>query len=272
VANNQELLTQLQDWGTTQKVLPSPGVFNCDFYPSCQDSRKNRDLRRSKTCQMSYVGPTYASQKRKIVLVGMAHGEKRDALGQDFRVNQKGKEAWLRGKVSPHYLGIIRTAAALFGPLGRRCMDTCWVEGKCQYSGKSDSHLCVIRSIAQSNLAKCAAGGESGGCRATPKMYRNCSTHLLSELQILRPHVLVFHGAKLRVPFIHKARKTGWRIELVRKRRTPVLYHLTAPNFSCHVLFFHHPARNALNRQWAKVVRPALKALRLAGVTSVVDS
>jgi hypothetical protein len=100
-------------------------------------------------------------------------------------------------------------------------------------------------------------------------MKRNCAHHLVAELMILRPKLVVFHGvdAEWSIPQAIKPDKLNPVEEVPDHSSRPVLYEWQA--LRAHLLFLKHPSRGHLNRQWDRVVVPALNYLRARNLIPV---
>jgi hypothetical protein len=214
---------------------------------------------------MSYIGREYG-QTFRIVLVGMepvSEGSKFEY--EDFSKCRKGTEELFyeaKEQFNPHYRGIVRTASAVLGDQGTYCRETCAKVGRCSGANRTDTR-CVLLGIAQANLVKCAPDKNDRSAAATPVMRRNCQRHLLTELETLKPGLVVFHFANARWDILESE---GWNLtklaDATEDSYGAVIKVLKTPNLECPLLFLHHPARNGLEKQWRGVVEPALRFLR----------
>lgn len=268
------LLSELANWARERRILPEE--FACAQYEQCQESRRRRNLPLldgGKTCTMSYIGRQYgasvAGRTFRLVIVGLDNG---DPDSGNFVQRQEGFEDWYykqQEDFNQHYAGVIRTAAAVWGQAGRHCWENCWKNGKassCAGEKRLDGAKCVLLSFAQPNLVKCVSAPDRD-CRATVEMFRYCSRHLVNELNILKPDLVVFHGAPAKWSFPLAIHDEGYKITPVLDGPTddsefPVIQQLAAPNFGCIALFLAHPSRGHLERQWKPVVEQALEFLR----------
>jgi uracil-DNA glycosylase len=94
-------------------------------------------------------------------------------------------------------------------------------------------------------------------------MMTKCAHHLVNELKLLKPSLVVFHGVDARdhIRPEFAARDMDLKaVSTVEDRWGPVLYE--AHGLGARVLFLYHPSRGYLNRQWKSVVVPALNYLR----------
>lgn len=258
----RDLLAQLETWATNRRILPS--LFQCRHYASCNQSHGS--LQAGASVCMSYVGPRYEhpveGHDLRLVLVGMDHGgDTGGPYSEDFASRQQAiLSIPTRGSFNPHYRGVVKTAAAIFG----RATDcsTCAEQNQCQRRSEPDRR-CVLDMIAQPNLVKCANGSDmrSG---STPTMMGNCVGLLMEELEILHPTLVVFHGVGARRPFEAAIESRGWTHTSVPVPgdQTDALHGVVGPSIRIHVLYLAHPARGHLARQWSAVVTPALALLR----------
>jgi hypothetical protein len=270
IMEETSMMLQLESWARNQGILPTARDFACPNYDDCQASLGQRPpdqlLNRERTCLMSNVGRLYYEQAFRLVTVGMDHRD-RDNWG-DFKKRQSGIENWFyheKHRFNEHYAGVIRTAAAVMGRTGEFCLANCLTTEK-KWGGQcfGSSNTCLLLRIAQPNLVKCVAA-KGADCKATENMRRNCSRFLHSELELLDPQLVVFHGVDSKEPFLSAVREAGQTIAQVDDA-TPtgqktVLYEMRGRH-NYLVLFLAHPSRYQLAAQWASVVEPTLKWLR----------
>jgi hypothetical protein len=261
--NNDSLMDRLKVW-SRERAQIDPDSFDCRFYAECNASIHER-LQGGSGCQMSYVGCGYGANTDsfRLVIVGMDSGEGEDKVGKDFDAARMSIEGWYQKDgcpFNPHYQGVVKTAAAIFGSSGQNCARLC--DKSCQKSniGAID---CVIDRIAQPNLVKCTPKDQkSRQSESTRNMKANCVNHLIAELQILKPNLTVFHGIEAR-SIVLPAFKTLYSDEpiplgKVRDGRGPVLWKTP----QTYLLFLYHPTYGWLNGEWNDVVEPCLKYLR----------
>jgi hypothetical protein len=170
-----------------------------------------------KHCLMSYVGRDYGGPGvfPRLALVGMDH---KFRIGGGFMARRLGIEKCYQNggdEFNEHYKGVVKTAAAVFGSAGGFCQRMC--RKFCQKSRALPSlrhpACCVLDRIAQPNAVKCVSKlATDSTCKATGPMWDNCAHHLVAELRILRPEVVIFHGAKIQSP-VTKAIKELEQIE-----------------------------------------------------------
>jgi uracil-DNA glycosylase len=92
-------------------------------------------------------------------------------------------------------------------------------------------------------------------------MRHNCAHHLIEELKLLRPNLVVFHGVNAREAVRAAIAPHVLRpIKEIKDTRGPVIYEWQ--DLSAHLLFLNHPSYNNLEKQWEPVVVPALDYLR----------
>jgi hypothetical protein len=262
--NNDALMADLNRWAREDARI-DPNVFDCRYYDNCNAS-VNDTLWRGKGCQMSYVGRHYGSnvagEPFRLVVVGIDHGEPE---GATFSESRAGIEKWYQagGKdFNQHYKGVVKTAAAVFGTTGEYCRRMCTTS--CQKSHDPSASQCVIDRIAQPNSVKCTPNDTvDRTSRATWPMKVNCAHHLMNELKLLKPGLVVFHGVDARWIMRPEFSASGLDLNAVRgvsDRYDSVLYE--SLTLGAHVLFLYHPSRGHLDKQWDTVVVPALDYLR----------
>lgn len=214
---------------------------------------------------MTYIGRDYgnmvADKSFRLVIIGKDHGystEPEDFLRRRSVIEQP-------GKFNPHYRGVIKTAAELFGHAGQHCFNKCVENSECVAAGLLHAQCCVLRSIAQPNLVKCASGQDMD-CRATGEMLRNCPQHLVQELLELKPDFIVFHGAEAKWAFPLAVQSANGKLVPVVEGPIdtdfPIIYELTLKDIHCPVLYLPHPSRGHLRRKWESLMVPALQMLR----------
>lgn len=97
-------------------------------------------------------------------------------------------------------------------------------------------------------------------------MISNCSRHLISELRILKPDLVVFHGIDLPDYMLRALEAEGisydYRSKIINSKGKHVLYHVEDKVLSTYMLFLAHPTYGWLDGQWHDVVEPALTELR----------
>jgi hypothetical protein len=282
MSNDDVLVSRLEEWASTRRIFPP--TFNCQHYECCEKSFYDgcgRRLEYGKTVVMSYVGRQYEDPlvdggQLRLVIVGIDHGKKGLKEAEFFGFKERRLEIEeYRDLTRPeeerrfrqHYGGVVRTVAAILGRRGLGCLEACW-KSRCRVDGE-----CVLLRFAQPNLVKCAAPSDQPdmNSKSTELMLNNCSEHLLEELTVFRPTLVVFHGARLRAVFDRAVRKReGWSLspQTMGPRNHGgelVVHRLTTPVFDAHVLYLHHPSHNHLNNQWDAVVSPALELLRSSG-------
>ena len=169
--SNAELLEKLKHWALQRKILPES--FDCPHYDDCNASleKKGMKLDGGKTCQMSYVGRDYGATELapgkpfRLVIVGIDPGANYEEAPEDFAESQKNIEKWFYGKPfdksHPHYLGVVRTAAAILGAAGRHCLENCWQRARCAGEARPSGVVCALRAFTQPNLVKCAPLSDS---------------------------------------------------------------------------------------------------------------
>jgi hypothetical protein len=268
-----ELVSRLDDWARKRQIFPKE--FDCPHYEECKGSLPgSATLDRGNTCSMSAVGEDYGKpiggKPFKLVFVGIDRGYR--GGGKGFTDMQNGEGPY--GGQSPlgqNYKGVVRTAAAILGSVGQHCLDNCY-KGRCVGDRRPNGELCILRFFAQPNLVKCAPAEGGMKTRTSSVMKIKCAEHLVSELSILKPNVLVFHAADARWCFGPAVENHNWRLSPIE---VPVpkyrggfspLHLLKADDFKCYVLFLNFPGHGWLERQRAPIVEPSLTFLRSEGV------
>jgi hypothetical protein len=278
--NNDELMATLKDWARNDAHI-NPGSFACGYYDRCNGSVGDK-LARGNGCNMSYVGRqfglTAASEDGegfRLMLVGIDHGEHEEGvLGANYdemreTTRIKGIEDWYQvggERYNSDYRAVVKTAATILGKSGQSCRLAC--EAACQKSNPehgSDSPMCVLDRIARANRVKCTPSDQQcRSSRATLKMMRNCAHHLMGEIRLLQPNLVVFHGKPSRR--METLREfNAYDVEAnavgeVSDKYGSVLYKL--PALRAHVLFLNHGAHNWLDRQWLDIVEPVVGFMR----------
>jgi hypothetical protein len=93
-------------------------------------------------------------------------------------------------------------------------------------------------------------------------MWGNCAHHLVAELKILRPELVIFHAADAKWSVTNVLRD----LEPIELEQTTDISLYRWSEEGAHLLFAHRPARGMLARQWSAVVVPALNYLRARNV------
>jgi hypothetical protein len=99
-------------------------------------------------------------------------------------------------------------------------------------------------------------------------MFNKCPLHLLSEIEVLKPDLVVLHGVPAEWAFPKPMQGKGYKDTLLpdspKHGDFPVIHEMIAlgGEWKCIVLYLMHPAHNGLNGQWKSVVEPALELLR----------
>ena len=264
--SNKSLISDIKAWAVSAGVAPRS--FDCKFYDQCNG--QNVMLDRGNTAVMSYLGREYGEPSvpamPRLVIVGMDHGCHASLTFDERREQIEEYESDTAGNFNPHYAGVVRTAAAFLGRHGTHCADAC--RARCARSrGPVAVDVCVLDRLAQPNLVKCVSSTvPNATCKATRVMRTNCCNHLVAELGLLRPDIVVVHGIKeqcrvLKHMEIHGIEHfdLGERIGISK-----VLYN--APGLGCHFVFLWHPSRNMMDRIWALRAVPTITYLTELGI------
>ncbi len=266
--NIDALMAELNRWARENARI-DPNAFDCGHYDSCNASAGGA-LWRGEGCQMSYVGRHYGSDAAgeafRLMLVGIDHGEKG---GADFDGQRRGIESSYQdgGKnFNPDYKGVVKTAATIFGGAGQYCREMC--TKACQKWRNPTAAQCVIDRIARANSVKCTPEETvNRASRAKWPMKVNCVHHLISEIRLLEPKLVVFHEAPARyfvLPALKSCSLDYDPIGDIRDAHGSVLYKSRA--LSTHLLFLYHSSRNNLAKQWEPIVVPVIRYMRENGI------
>jgi hypothetical protein len=188
----------------------------------------------------AYVGSFYGrGSGPRVLFVGYDCGRDPDPTPVDRRntiltaYREKATE-W-----NQHYKGLICVAGAL---TGSHCSELCGQ--KCALAPEED---CVLCRVAQTNAVKCVPENSSSMDFQGRKYIKACIPLLFSEIEILRPDVIVVHGADLWHPFELQSKRLGnfefgpdHRIGVLRLQRN------AGETTNCTVGFLRHPARGWL--------------------------
>jgi uracil-DNA glycosylase len=256
-----DTITELTNW--SNEVGIDPDHFSCRNFASCAAS-VHGNLGPGTSAMMSYVGPQYdageLTEGFSLAIVGMDHGDVDSGSYRD-RTNDIISFYRLGGEpFNPHYAGVIRTAAAIFGQTGKRCETECVTRcrGACD-----DQQPCVLERIFQPNVAKCVPTHALNRTSVvSQRMRENCAYHLLAELTIARPNLIVLHGAAVHSAFLMAVKATSQDVQISNFGNVQIVAAECLPG---PALLLHHPSRGWLDRQWQSSVLPALELLRSQG-------
>jgi hypothetical protein len=267
--DNDVLMGELTGWAErTAKI--DPNHFDCAYVDACNASTGGK-LSKGKGCHMSYLGRRYGEKlgdlEFRLMFVGIDPGEREKSFTfQETRDGKEGIETLypISGcRFNQHYEGIAKTAAAVFGEAGARCRRDCI--RSCNKKHDVEPTFCALNHIIQANMVKCVrSDADSRKSKSTPRMKKNCLNHLIVEIQVTRPSLIVFQGVDARYFVLPKLRELDANLAEVSDIRDehgqPVLYN--SRQFNTHLLFLKHPSYNHLTSQWLPVVVPALQYLR----------
>jgi hypothetical protein len=212
-------------------------------------------LRKGAGCCMSYVGPQYGNGFR-LAIVGIDHSdfapatfEERQREMLDMYIKERKTE---RKNFNQNYAEVVKMAAAVLGKSTDHCLTAC--TKTCETKNNED---CVLNRITQPNLVKCVPQmAENMTSRATWTMKVKCARHLVSELRILRPEMIIFHGVQSRRIMRPEFERVGVDLDAIEEcadSHSPVLYR--SAELGAHILFLYHPSHGWLDRQWSQVER-----------------
>ncbi|MCR1347044.1 uracil-DNA glycosylase family protein [Acidithiobacillus ferrooxidans] len=250
---------ELRHWACESAKI-CPDKFECFYYNSCSEGV---GLEHGNTVVMSYIGKNYYKEDNfKIAIIGIDHGgpdhnsfsERREVIESHYQKNPD-------GNFNPHYKGVVKTAAVFLGNKGAFCLGNC--VHNCNHDA-NPQHECVIDKIAQPNLVKCVPiNAKNRTSVSTTTMKKNCVNHLIEELRILEPKLIIVHGSGSRVYIERGLSGSGNGLSTIDsddKDLSEHLYRIEA--LSAHILFLPHPAHNWLNRVWGSVVLKAVDYLK----------
>jgi hypothetical protein len=269
--DNDALLAKLNRWAREDARI-DPHAFGCSYYDCCNAS-VGGTLWRGEGCQMSYVGRRYgldaSSEQFRLMLVGIDHGEKGSADFEDWRRSIESCYQDGGKNFNADYRGVVKTAAIIFGGTAQYCQEMCTMA--CQRSRDPAAAQCVLDRIARANSVKCTPENQvNRTSRATWPMKVNCAHHLMSEIRLLKPGLVVFHGAPARFFVIPELKSCDLDVSAVgdiSDRHGPVLYESRA--LGAHLLFLYHPSHNHLAKQWEAIVIPAVRYMRENGIVPI---
>jgi uracil-DNA glycosylase len=115
----------------------------------------------------------------------------------------------------------------------------------------------------QPNVAKCVPTHAINRTSVvSSKMRKNCAYHLLAELTVAKPNLVVVHGADVHPAFLEAVRSNSHDVQITRFGTVQIVIADCLPG---PALLLHHPSRGWLDRQWHASVLPALEVLRSQG-------
>ena len=256
------LIDDLTILAASRNIIPT--TFACTFFNQCNAST-NGNMDGGSGCSMSFFGSKYVNVHPKIACIGIDH---RDHVSNDYHQRTSGiiDHYQIQGNYfNQHYQGVARTAVSFLGQQGAAC-NACLQQKKCRKAANPTTPDCVLDRIVQPNLVKCVrADVDNATSRATLPMMRNCAHHLLAELRLIRPRLAIFHGARLKPPFLRALTTEGLHWSNLPIPQIPQGVAIDILEMGTLALFFHHPSRNCLANQWPGVVAPCLDYLQQTG-------
>lgn len=251
---------QLQIYYDEVKINPGP-EFKCKPNGLC---REIVDLKPGYVCHrggLAYVGEQYDvavdSDELRILFVG------KDGGNSEFDLNQRRADIQnYRGSPNPHYSGIVKVLMEVFQE---------------RFDGAQSEWRTLLKRMAQTNATRCAISKENGskkggmGCNTTNRMRNQCWTHFRTEIDILKPTVMFFHGKDLGPWFLKQAANDGTLSELeggserLRAHCKQITWTTLPSNFETILLFFNHPGHGHFGKQWESVAIPVIQELRRIG-------
>lgn len=270
--SSDALMARLNLWACKEAKI-DPDNFSCAFYSCCNKST-GMALKEGKTCAMSYVGRRYAKAADetipRLVIVGIDHG-RHTGGGTTYEGNRTYTETHYMHDgefFNPHYVGVVRTAAAFLGKVGSHCAKTC--QKKCKRSIEPLIDTCVLDRFVQPNLVKCAPITQTSMTSTTTEVMRGkCSSHLINEIRLLEPNIIIFHGVRSKWAMLSELRHQNLRHVPVgpNSEHREVLY--WTADLNCHLIFLRHPSRGWLHRTWDRDAVPSLEHLKGLGIVPI---
>lgn len=202
----------------------------------------------------TYLGPRYGCDSCvRLLIVGLDHGNGRRTESAAERrrgiINyREGGTEW-----NFHYQGCIRVSGLIFGS---DCAEHC--QARCARKPESE---CTLLHFAQANAVRCskATGGMAfnRGNRVS-----DCISLLFSEVQLLRPDVIVLQGRNRRsghiqVDFKTEACQRGEWTDTSDEHVSRIMWR--GADCSTVILSLRHPSRGWLVRDWGPIIVPAVR-------------
>ncbi|MCX6227091.1 MAG: uracil-DNA glycosylase family protein [Bacteroidia bacterium] len=157
-----------------RKIIPTIGEFLCERHPECESSAKVKLY----TGNWAFVGDRYGHAKiegisAKILFIAMDRGGHDGAANELFPGTQESFRTSIENPDNPHMGGVSLILKELVdeAPL------------------KQLSGICAL-----TNAIKCVKPTGMQTTHATQKMKTNCSIHLESEIQSLKPDIIITQG------------------------------------------------------------------------------
>jgi hypothetical protein len=247
------------------RVLDSSAQFCCENAAACQSSVNGDGFAAG---QLSYVGDHYAAtslhRPMRILVVSMQVGD------DEAPVTMTRRRAQIRDRIpetfgqrNQHMAGVTTALRVLFG--GQPGDDS---DG--EYLDTPSGPVHVLDAYAMANSVLCSRRrGEGREGAPTVAMLRNCSAHLRTTIETLKPTIIQSQGRSTSGWSTHRA------IELVADAVEPVDEHISLIRIGetqavwCSL---RHPARNWGQLKRAYLTEVALPALRQARRVALYES
>ncbi len=225
---------KLKNYYEREGIVPverfNDSKFHCVSKMECRKS-----CPQIRACAQAYVGENY--EKTQIMFVGIDYGKK-DKLRPTLPTmeqQRRDNESAIGKNKNPHMYG---TTGLLMELLNCSCD-------------------CVLKYFALTNWVKCSASIEKQRSEATPMMKNNCFKHLLEEIKILEPKLIVFQGAGISDLFKKKVEKKNTQFIITKKEDSDMWWKLSLSreigmNYEINCLFLWHPAAPRGYYQWYK--------------------
>jgi hypothetical protein len=151
---------------------------------------------------------------------------------------------------NPHYKGCIWTAAALFSlKCATDCTNRCAQKPECE---------CALLHFVQADVLKDLPRNQIDRTFRQTARVKAAMKDLVSEINEIKPRVIVVHGVPIHAKFKHFVAKQ--KVGNVNKHAWEVQFQ-NVP-FSTFVAFFRHPSRGWLERDWERIILPTIDAIR----------
>jgi hypothetical protein len=219
-------------------------------------------------CSATYVGPSYATSRHRILFVGKDQGldnrsydakASRDWILKTYRENG---DRWSRGR-NRYTVGCIRVAAEILDLAYKLdCLK------KCSLKPEKD---CVLCNYAKGNAVRCVECDKKSMACESDLRVEKCFRYIFKQLPILRPEVLILQGRNKGTGHIHEDFKNelergDWgSLDMLNDGivGTITWRGLDAYDGPAVVAFLQHPsAHYPFEKTWRAEVLPAIERIR----------
>ena len=235
-----------------QEARVDPHDFHCKCFDDCKASiAKGLEFIPG---GLAYIGDEYDTNvggvETRILFVGYDCG--RGCADLDTR---RAEIQEYKCPLNPHYRGIVKVMMEISQTM-------------CGSEEEKNLWKPLLRKMAQTNAARCCAPRNGWmGTNTTAEMQKNCWTHLRKEIEILSPTLILFHGARLKWPFLRNVQSEANQalpqplLEAYKEHCQVIDWTAFPKRFRSVLLFFSHPARGHFGNQWESKVAPVLQLL-----------